>query len=202
LSSDRVTAREPASRRRRRDLPEVILDAAQQCFERWGIQRTRVEDIAAEAGMPRPHIYRHYASKEAIVHAVALRAIRRHHERLSERFPLEGPARQLIVNTLLSGVRDAAQEVQGLTRQDSARITAHSLAESEEITTVLREHWLPILEHARDRGELRSGVDLDAATRWLVFIQLSFLSLGNPDPATEVETTLSQFVLPALLVDE
>jgi len=188
-------------RSRRQDLPELILDAAQRCFERWGIQRTRVEDIANEAQMPRPHVYRHYSSKEAIVHAVVLRAIRRHHVRLSNLFPLEGPARELIINTLLSGLRDTSEDIQGLTREDSARITAQSLAESDEITAALREHWRPILEHARSREELRPSVDLDAATRWLVFIQLSLLSLGSPDPSTDIAETLSDFVLPALLTN-
>ncbi|WP_354700035.1 hypothetical protein DSM112329_00296 [Paraconexibacter sp. AEG42_29] len=186
-----------AGSRRRANLPEVILDAALRCFERWGIQRTRVEDIAREADMPRPHIYRHFASKDAIVHAVILRAIDRHHARLAERYPVEGPAGALILNTLLAGVRDAATEVQALTQQDSARITAESLAASAEITAALRAHWEPILKHAEARGELRAHIDIAAATRWLVFIQLSYLTLGNQVPP--LEESLSAFVLPALV---
>src|SRR3546814_12924134 len=47
---------------------DAIVDAAARCFQRWGIARTRIEDIASEVGIVRPHIYRHFESKEAIVH--------------------------------------------------------------------------------------------------------------------------------------
>lgn len=194
--------RTPRKRRRPGEPAQAIVAAAESCFSRWGIQRTRVEDIAAEAGVPRPHVYRHFASKEAIVHAVVLRAIRRHHERLAERFPIEGPAAPLILGTLVSGVTDAAEDVQSLTREDSAQLTARSLADSPEIVAALRAHWEPVLEHARQRGELREGIDIDATTRWLVFVQFSFLALpriGDPAP---VEDDLRRFVLPALLRDD
>lgn len=197
----RPRGRKSQPQKRRKDIPEVILAAATRCFEQWGIQRTRVEDIAHEADIPRPHIYRHYASKDAIVHAVILRAIERHHDRLARRFPIAGPAADLILATLVSGVRDAAGEVQALTRVDSAHVTARSLADSPEIMAALQGHWQTILEHARERGELREHVEVEAATRWLVFIQLSYLALGTPQPKRELEQELRAFVLPALLTD-
>src|SRR5438445_623657 len=91
-----------------RDPAAAIVDAAARCFARWGIPRTRVEDIAIEVGIARPHIYRHFASKDAIVHAVVLRQIRHHHRRLSERFPHQGPAADLIIGSLLTGVHETA----------------------------------------------------------------------------------------------
>jgi len=192
--------RKSTPQKRRKDLPEVILGAAISCFERWGIQRTRVEDIAREADVPRPHIYRHYASKDAIVHAVILRAIERHHERLAKRLPIAGPSADLILATLVSGVLDAADEVQALTRVDSAHVTARSLAESPEIMATLQGHWQAVLEHAREREELREHVEIEAATRWLVFVQLSYLALGSP-PKRQLEQEMRAFVLPALLAD-
>jgi AcrR family transcriptional regulator len=183
---------------RRQNLPEVILEAAETCFERWGIRRTRVEDIANEAQMPRPHVYRHFASKDAIVHAVVLRAIERHHTRLAERLPIAGPSAPLILDTLRSGVQDAPNDVRALTRSDSAEITAQSLASSPEIVEALRSRWQPVLEHAAARGELRPGVEIDAAARWLVFVQFSVLAFERPD----VQDELRAFVLPSLLTDE
>lgn len=191
-----ATSRRPA---RRTNLPDVILDAALRCFERWGIQRTRVEDIAREAQMPRPHVYRHFAGKDAIVHAVVLRTIERHHERLAERYPIEGPAADLVLGTLISGATDTVTEVAAFTREDSAKITAESLAASPEISAALRGHWAPILEHAKARGELRDHVDVESATQWLVFVQLSFLTLG--DSAPPLRESLEAYVLPALLQD-
>lgn len=62
----------------------------------------------------------------------------------------------------------------------------------------LQGHWQTILQHAREHGELRDHVDVDAATRWLVFVQLSYLALS---PKRQRERELRAFVLPALLND-
>jgi AcrR family transcriptional regulator len=187
---------------RPRDTADAIVTAAISCFEQWGIQRTRVEDIALEAGLARPNVYRHFASKEAIIHAVVLRAIQTHHRRLAEHFPLEGSAADLIVGTLISGIRDSGHEVAALTRSDSLHLTARSVASAPEIIAVLRDHWKPVLEYARQQGELRDHVDIDAATRWLVFVQLSHLAIPELDPPPDaLEAELRAFVLAALLTN-
>lgn len=50
-----------------------LLDAALACFRRMGGKRTRIEDIAAEAGLARTAIYRYYPNKRAITAALASR---------------------------------------------------------------------------------------------------------------------------------
>lgn len=60
------------------DLPagpvqDRLLDAALTCFRRLGGKRTRIEDIAAEAGLARTAVYRYYPNKRAIVAALASR---------------------------------------------------------------------------------------------------------------------------------
>jgi AcrR family transcriptional regulator len=48
-----------------------ILDAAIASIERRGPQRTTVSDIAADLGVTRPTVYRHFASTEALLAAAA-----------------------------------------------------------------------------------------------------------------------------------
>jgi len=47
-----------------------ILEAAKSCFLRYGYGKTSLDDIAKEAGLSRPLLYRKYANKEAIFSAV------------------------------------------------------------------------------------------------------------------------------------
>ncbi len=47
-----------------------ILEAAKNCFLRFGYGKTSLDDIAQEAGLSRPLLYRKYANKEAIFSAV------------------------------------------------------------------------------------------------------------------------------------
>ena len=47
-----------------------ILEAAKSCFLRFGYGKTSLDDIAKQAGLSRPLLYRKFANKEAIFSAV------------------------------------------------------------------------------------------------------------------------------------
>src|ERR1700758_711263 len=50
-----------------------LLDVAEQCFERYGIRRTTMEDIAAEARVSRPTLYRYFGDRESLLTAISQR---------------------------------------------------------------------------------------------------------------------------------
>lgn len=64
-------------------LQDRLLDAALACFRRLGSKRTRIEDIAAEAGIARTAVYRHYQNKRAIVASLASRWLAEDETRLA-----------------------------------------------------------------------------------------------------------------------
>ena len=88
------------------DRYEAIAEAARLCFEQWGVQRTRMDDIAKKAGVPRPALYRYFASKDALVMEVMVRHIRARAGQLHRKVPLKGPAGPLILKALLTGIVD------------------------------------------------------------------------------------------------
>ena len=45
----------------------AIVEAAMRCFDTWGVERTRMGDIATEADVARPTLYRYFPNKEALV---------------------------------------------------------------------------------------------------------------------------------------
>ena len=49
----------------------AILEAAQTCFFQYGLERTRMEDIARLAQISRPALYEHFENKSAIFLALA-----------------------------------------------------------------------------------------------------------------------------------
>lgn len=61
-----------------------LLDAALACFRRLGSKRSRIEDIAAEAGLARTAVYRYYPNKRAILAALATRWLAQDETRLAE----------------------------------------------------------------------------------------------------------------------
>ncbi|GGI05540.1 TetR/AcrR family transcriptional regulator [Egicoccus halophilus] len=59
----------PATSRGRRRR-EAVLDAAEQLFLEHGFHGTSVDDLGAAAGISGPGLYRHFASKDALLMAV------------------------------------------------------------------------------------------------------------------------------------
>jgi AcrR family transcriptional regulator len=74
--------------RTRRDDPDearqALVDAAGRCFGRLGLASTRVDDIAREARVSRPTVYKYFANRDAIVLAVVVERTRKLFAQLEE----------------------------------------------------------------------------------------------------------------------
>ena len=69
-----ASAAQPARRLRRAERREQILTAATRAFARAGFAATSLDDVAAEAGITRVILYRHFESKAGLYRAVLDRA--------------------------------------------------------------------------------------------------------------------------------
>jgi AcrR family transcriptional regulator len=67
--------RGPKFRRRAEARPDEVLDAALTLFIERGFAATRVEDIAAQAGLSKGAVYLYFPSKEAILEGLVKRAV-------------------------------------------------------------------------------------------------------------------------------
>jgi AcrR family transcriptional regulator len=180
----------------------AIVEAAMTCFDRWGVERTRMGDIARGAGVSRPTLYRYFPTKEALIVEVMVRHIRVQNERLRARVPLQGTAREVLNQALLLLIQEARpEELPGsLLRTESVDRLAQRTAESPEIFAAMSEFWHDMLTYAAQRGELRSGTDLHEAVRWLTFIVFVCLALPEAVPSQEhLSRYLDRFVVEALI---
>ena len=74
IDQETQTAR-PKFRRRAEARPDEVLDSALDLFIESGFAATRVEDIAAAAGISKGAVYLYFPSKQAILEALVRRAI-------------------------------------------------------------------------------------------------------------------------------
>src|SRR5919204_315664 len=63
-------------------------------------------------------------------------------------------------------------------KRATAELTAR-LAESDIVMGLQRELWYPMLEAARERGELRTDRDFDDLIRWITFLEFSLITSGE-----------------------
>src|SRR5688500_19631123 len=52
---------------------EHFLTAAEACFDRYGVSKTTMDDIAKMAGVSRPTVYRHFDDRDTLILAVVMR---------------------------------------------------------------------------------------------------------------------------------
>jgi AcrR family transcriptional regulator len=145
---------------------EQILEAAVRCFARDGFHRATMQDIVREAGLSPGAIYRYYASKEAIIAAIASQ---RH---VSEQEMLREATGGSDVRTGLHQLaRVFLGQLSNPREQEWRRVTVQLWGEalrSERVMDMVREGLdgpLEALESWIRRGqrEGRVAADLDAA---------------------------------------
>lgn len=182
-----------------------ILNVAAEIFERRGVNRTTMEEIAEAAGVARKTVYNYFENKPKLLGEVIEEASARTAALALKSLDLTAPPEDLIVDAvmaLLEQARDSRYKevVEMLLRPDALPITAKTVEQSERIARVERGYWAPILEPLRDSGRLRV-TDVDEVVEWLTFIHLVFLTRpatfeGDPEVTRRM---LRTYLVPALL---
>ncbi len=69
---------------------DEIADAAAEVFQRYGLRKASMDDLATAAGLSRQGLYLHYRTKEELFHASLHRILRRQTEKVTEALALDG----------------------------------------------------------------------------------------------------------------
>lgn len=183
------------------DARRRLLVAAERCVERHGIRKTTMEDIAREAGISRPSVYRYFSDREELLINVMSehsRALVKKMHRFLGRQPSFADA---VVEGLLylgdHGRRDVFTKhlVDSPDSAFSSRLDATKLQE-----TLTAEFWHDFLSSAQAAGDMDPDLDLDEVHHWLANVGLMLMSLIERAPADKDRhrAMLRTFVLPAL----
>ena len=79
------------------DLETSLLDSTERCFERLGVAKTSMSDVAAEAGVSRTTLYKRFSKMEELLQAVFVREFDRFERRVDRRLGrLSDPADRLV----------------------------------------------------------------------------------------------------------
>jgi len=158
----------------------AILRAALAVMARRGYAGMSIEEVAEEAGVARPTVYLRYAGKEELATA-ALTAYRDHGR------PEETGDTRADLAARLRHFRRGVERPFGMAMIGSMlaeeRATPGLLALwRDRIVRPRRRELREVLEHARERGELRPGADTDAAVNMLVGSYYARYLAGGPMP--------------------
>jgi AcrR family transcriptional regulator len=156
--------------------------AAVRCIQRHGIRKTTMDDIAREAGISRPSIYRFFADREELLvalteeHSRAL--ITRTHKFLARQATFEDALIEGMIYLAQHGNRDPFTRFL-VTPHDSE--FAMSFGTTDTAAALCGEFWDPLLDEAESSGEMRTGLDRHQVHLWLANVGLILMSLLDKD---------------------
>jgi AcrR family transcriptional regulator len=179
-----------------------FIDAAEACFERYGVVKTTMEDVAKTAGVSRPTVYRHFADRDSLILAVVMRRARaliskaqafiRRHERFEDQL-VEG-----LLFLVKTGRKDPFIRI--LVSPEHLELAHQILGATDAVIDLNLEMWQPILAEAAARGDLNPDLDFREIARWLTHVEL--IMVGRFDLATDddvIRRMLRTFLAPAFL---
>jgi AcrR family transcriptional regulator len=185
------------------DSPEErIIHAATACFARWGVAKTSMGDIAEAARMQRPHLYRHFESKEALITMVIVRESRALSEERLRMFPRRGHASTLFVKALTYGQeRLASNDFTSYVVQNGSGFLVRLLAADSAFLEAEGLWWNPALDYGRGRGEVREDLSNAEIIQWFLLSQMGIFERRELWPAADdTRRHLERFVVPAILL--
>ncbi|WP_204262765.1 TetR/AcrR family transcriptional regulator [Methylobacterium sp. BTF04] len=104
------------ARTRRDDRPEIILDAAERLIRRSGTRTLTMDAVAAEAALSKGGVLHHYASKDALIAALAERKVARLQREIAELEGLQAPGPAAIPLAMIAHARRTYAEEDGFPR--------------------------------------------------------------------------------------
>ena len=182
-----------------------ILDAASRCFDRVGVHKTTLADVAREAKVTRTTLYRHFENRDAIVVGVMLRETRYFRDRILEATRGIEDVGEFIVEGILFCLREAPQRRLHiyLFGGEASSLMGRLFLTSEQLFEIGVELLRPLFEPAREKGLLREGIDLPTLLEWTSRITLSYMTTASSriDNEEEMRGVLRRLLLPAVMTN-
>jgi AcrR family transcriptional regulator len=189
----------PAPRSDDPEAVEAVVAAARRCYARYGVHRTRMEDIAAEAGMVRQTLYTLVSGREQLIELAMIDWCR---EFAAGLFSLPAavaldPAEELVeILAVAIETTRADPEFGYLAEALSRTRTTELLAGATPVHTIVVQTMHPLLERAR--SVLRDDITEDEIASWLATV-LAVMTARNDLQGREFRDFLRKFAVRALL---
>ena len=181
-----------------------LLDTAEACFERFGITKTSMDDIADAAKVSRPTLYRYFGDRDSLIRTIvetrATRLVGHAHKYLNRQEALEDKLVKGLVFLAEHGRQD--EFVHLLLQPETLSLANQLLMGDDSLSVAFAEAvWQPVLQAAREDGSLSPTVDLGMAYQWLTWVNYMLIGWIEVDGGVQKrhERIVRDFVTPAFL---
>ena len=153
---------------------DKIVDAAIRCFERFGPQRTSMNDIADEAGISRRTLYRQFDDRPALVAEILERRLSELHASVLAHLATYDDIEEALVEGSLFSVEAGESDdlVSEIVRHEHAGTPERFLLRvNETIAASVLESWSTVLERGRSEGRVRADLSDQRVVELVMTVQ-------------------------------
>ena len=139
-----------------------ILKAAERVFQKWGINKTTMEDIAREAGKGKSTLYYYYQSKDEIFDAVVVNEFERILKKAKELAQEAKTAKEMLIKYIIESINEMKSKISTYT------IIREEIKRNQNFIRKLRD-----LFQAREEKYIREILEFGMENKEFTFIQKS-----------------------------
>ncbi|HEY7105824.1 MAG TPA: TetR/AcrR family transcriptional regulator [Acidimicrobiia bacterium] len=184
------------------DARERLLDAAEQCFERFGLRRTTIDDVARAAKVSRSTVYRYFDGRGDLIVAAYLRESQAVNDKVRALMRQPGTFPERVVGAMLRSI-DAIRTGKYLPlmlSSEGALLASKAITASTAFYEGARDTMGPFFEQAKADGEVRRELELDDFIEWTLRLIFSFAMFDSPAPRSRasLRSLIDTFLVPSL----
>ena len=187
-----------SGRREWTDTEVRVIDAVATCFERWGIDKVTIDDIAKQSGISRATLYRMFpGGRDVIFDAHRVYELDRFFSVLLDRIAGSSTLEDLLVRAVTCAtneLRDDEHLAVMLASEPGAMLSELTVEGMPRITHVAATYLVPFVEEFLPRAQARALIDLVARLVISYFLSPSdHVDLGDE---REARAFLAAFIPP------
>jgi len=168
-----------------------ILEVAAQCFAKQGFARTRIEEVAAAAGVSRALVYNHFRSKEELARAVQEHMLEEWSAAVDRALADAPTCSDALAAWLRVNLADTRRRPL-LLAMASEHATAMRVGFEESARRAMaewREKLVALLAQGVARGEFRADLDVESTAEVLRAMQVGLIQhLLSASPFVDVSS--------------
>jgi AcrR family transcriptional regulator len=174
---------------------DPYLDAAAECFLRFGVRKTSVQDIAANLDVNRTTVYRQVGNVESIVRLLTAREVHRHLSAAYQRTSVEELTPEGLVRLLAEMIRIVSDHpIVAKVLRDERDLVGGAVQTSTGVFSRIATLITPALAVAMASGQIADR-DPAVVAEWLA--RVSATAVLSPPPG-DLERFLAELLVPAL----
>lgn len=152
-----------------------IIEGARQCFERFGIEKTTIEDIAKAAGVSRPTVYKFFGGKMDIVDYIGFGELDKIQDAVRARVKRHPNFADMATEAVVASVIVASNNPYIRRFVEDLETASHSQLASSPFQLQAHQRWESLIRRAQANKELADDLAVGDVVDWLSRNQVMLL---------------------------